>query len=725
MPFEIQLGPEHLQPALLAALLSVSLLVSLFAYLNSYTRRRYFQVWTVAWLFYALWLVLTYGLQEHRSLLGSMARTWAVGISALFLSWGSLIFMAQKMRLVGLLVLFLVAWSYVGTYHTDNPLQAQVPVFAALGISSLLVARCFLIHRMRKKLAAATLLCVGFALWGLFLITYPLAEKIPELVATIFMVAALLQLFIAVSMIILVLEETRSLRLHALDKASGFECRMRSTEARYRQLFEQANDAIVVTSEQGFEILELNRRARQLLGVSGELPPGTTLNDFLHRTAAPRARAETLSLDRAVPDAPMTLVGRDGKSSAVTVRLSSIDLDGKPAFQFVLTELTERCHLEQQIRQNEKLSALGQMISGIAHELNNPLAVIKGYLDLMIGRTDLPAGLRNDLEKVARESNRAAKLVRNFLSFAREHPPQRGATDLNSLVESFVELRRYDFLVAQSSIALDLDPARPRVIADADQVQQVLVNLINNALHAIVTTSRPGAILIRTRATATGVSLHVGDNGPGVPADLRGKIFEPFFTTKEVGAGTGLGLSIAHSIMSEHGGRIFYTPSEMGGAGFTLEFPVSTEAVVPVAPAEPDTPALPAAPFAAEHTGRVLVLDDEETIAEMVGQILTRYGHEVVVRSNPQQAIDLLRHEHFDVIVSDYRMPQMDGSHFHSEVRGIDSDLSNRIIFLTGDTASDETRNFFESVANPRLTKPFHFETVVRAVDEVLMRVAA
>ncbi len=734
MSFDLYFGPEHLRPALLAALLSVSLLIGLFAYLNSYTRRRYFQIWMVAWLFHALWLCLTCGLLEHPSALGSLARTWAVGISALFLSWGCLVFMGRSIprRVVGLLVLFLALWSYVGTYHLDNPWHAQFPVFATLGVSSLLAARCFFSCRMRQEFAGATLLCAGFACWGGFLLAFPFAEMVSDLRAAVFVVATLLQLFIAVGMIVLVLEEARQLRRAAVDNSTlergaraAAEGRLRSTEARYRQLFDQASEAIVITSCDGFEILELNLRARQLLGVSGELTPKSSLNDFLRRTNMPRSKAETQCLDRMLPDAPMNLTSRDGGTSAVAVRRSVIEMDGEPAYQFVLKEMTERFQLEQQIRQAEKLSALGQMISGIAHELNNPLAVIKGYLDLLLSRADVPMSMRGDLEKIAREGNRAAKLVRNFLSFARERPAQRGPVPLNELIESVVELGRFDALVAQSTITLDLDPGLPQVIADADQVQQVLVNLLHNSLQALACAPCPGRIVIRTRAVAAFVSIQIEDNGPGVPADLRGKIFEPFFTTKEVGVGTGLGLSIAHSIMSEHGGRITYTPAPTGGAGFTLEFPVPTETITTSEPAVPEPLAPLPAPFVAEQTGRVLVLDDEETLAEMVGEILTQFGHQVVVTSHPLQALDLLRRERFDVILSDYRMPQLDGRGFHAEVQRIDSELASRIIFLTGDVVSDETRAFFESVGNPRLAKPFQLETVARTVNDLLVSAAA
>src|SRR6185369_8028426 len=204
--------------------------------------------------------------------------------------------------------------------------------------------------------------------------------------------------------------------------------------------------------------------------------------------------------------------------------------------------------------------------------------------------------------------------------------------------------------VAQTEIELVLAPSLPQITADPDQVQQIIVNLINNALHAIVGTGAGGKIQLRTQATGEVVQLLFEDNGPGVPVELRGRIFEPFFTTKETGAGTGLGLSISHSIMTEHGGRISCSTSKLGGAAFTLEFPRP-------APADIPAPVLIESPFIADQIGRVLVLDDEQALADMVGQMLTFFGHQVVVTSTPMQALEYIARERFDAVISDYRMP--------------------------------------------------------------------
>jgi two-component system, NtrC family, sensor kinase len=498
----------------------------------------------------------------------------------------------------------------------------------------------------------------------------------------------------------------------------GLETRVLSSEARFRTLFDQASDAIVITTRGDFTIIELNDRARRLLGLNdGVGGAKVSMESFRDRTVPLRAK-DTQRLDRMPSGTALNLVSNDGRVNAVIMERTPVDVDEEPGYQFVFKELTERSQLEQQVRQAEKLSALGQMISGIAHELNNPLALIKGHLDLMLNRPDLPLAFRDDLSKVALESNRAAKLVRSFLSFAREQPPQRTAVDLNLLIQSVVELRKFDSLVAQTEIELALEPSLPQITADPDQVQQIMVNLINNALHAIVSTGSGGKIRVITEATDEHVRLRFEDNGPGVPVELRSRIFEPFFTTKETGAGTGLGLSISHSIMSEHGGKISCSSARLGGAAFILEFPRP-------APADIPAPVLTDSPFVADHTGRVLVLDDEQALADMVGQMLSFYGHQVVVTSTPMQALEYIAREHFDAVISDYRMPLLDGREFHGEVRKINPDIASRIIFLTGDVLSEESRTFFGSIGNPRLTKPFQLETVARTVNDILMRRAA
>ena len=410
---------------------------------------------------------------------------------------------------------------------------------------------------------------------------------------------------------------------------------------------------------------------------------------------------------------------KDGALIPLEINGSQVDFAGQPAYQFFMLEVTERTRLEQQLRQAEKLSALGQMISGVAHELNNPMSVIKGYLELVLAHHDLQPQTRADLEKVVHESNRAAKLVMNFLSFAREQPAHREMVNLSAMVQRLIEVRKFDLLVAKTEVLLALDPQLPPVHADPDQVQQLIINLVNNSLQAMVESSRPGRLKITTRHSEGRVHVLVEDNGPGVPPHLVNKIFEPFFTTKEVGTGTGLGLSIAHSIMADHKGRIQYQASSLGGAGFVLDFPA---AKAEPAPRGVETTTVTAKPTEtpAARGEKILVLDDEKAIAEMLGEMLGLLGYQPTLCHSAAHALELITQQNFDVIISDFRMPGINGEQFYALATRQQPALARRIVYLTGDIVNTDTLKFLESIGNPHMTKPFNLARVRTTVAEVI-----
>lgn len=722
---------EYLRAGVLVSLLSVWVLVGLFYYLNRYTKRRYFTIWTVAWLFYALWITLTFGTRKEDSTPAMlMAQQWCVGVAAVFLLWGSLNFLGQnvRQRLLAVFLVFLLVWSYVGATYMAKP-EMEIPAFSLIALASLVTSWSFLKYRRKQPYIGATLLSVGFLLWGVYMGGFPFMERSPDLTSLALFISATLQLLLAVSMIILVLEETRHTQQLILDEAQlreaerdALKTRITSTEERYRNLFDQAGEAIVITNTEDFRILELNRAAETLLGMPRADAVRHSLTAFCHVKSPGGALPKTSSewFQVLCHQHPLNLARKNGGVVSVTVNATLADFGGQPAYQFFLVELTERAQLEQQLRQAEKLSALGQMISGVAHELNNPLAVVKGYLELVLSHHELSAQTRADLEKAARESNRAAKLVMNFLSFAREQPAHREVVDLNELIRRLVELRKFDLLVAKTELVLELEPQLPPVSADPDQVQQVVVNLMNNALQAMVDLPSAGRLKIQTRRAGEMVRLSVEDNGPGVPPHLAARIFEPFFTTKEVGAGTGLGLSIAHSIMTEHKGRIFYETSALGGAGFVLEFP----AAKPGAAAEVDggTVIMTRKPSedATPREGRILVLDDETSIAEMLGEMLGLLGYTPTLSHAPMQAIELMEEQEFDLIISDFRMPGLNGQQFYEMVARKKPEMARRIVFLTGDMVNEETQDFLKASGSPHLAKPFNLENVKRIVAEVL-----
>ncbi|MEY2465828.1 MAG: two-component system, NtrC family, sensor kinase [Verrucomicrobiota bacterium] len=734
MNLDFYFSREYLKAAVLISLLTVWVLVGLFYYLNYYTKRRYFTIWTAAWLFYALWITLRFGLQgdEPQPWL-LMLQFWCVGVSAVFLFWGGQRFLGERVsqKIIGLFLVFLLIWSYVAAYQLDNHnrLGGGIPLFTLIAAASLFTARSFLKYRHQHSYMGATLLTLGFTLWGIYMAVYPFLDS-KDLISIALFISAAIQLLVAVSMIILVLEEVRSSQQLAAEQLQlqkreqgVLRTRITSTEERYQSLFDQAGEAIIITDPDNFEILELNRAAEHLLGITSAETTRRSLKTFFNIPDAQTPPDGAAWFERVRQQRSLQVIRKNGSSVEVEMDGTQIDFDGRPSYQFFLREMTERVKLEQQLRQAEKLSALGQMISGVAHELNNPLAVIKGYVELILAHHDLPPKTRVDLERVAQESIRAAKLVGNFLSFSREQSARRELVNINELIQRVIGSRRFDLAVVPVRLETELAPDLPPTAADPDQIQQLLINLMNNALHALLDQTGVQRLKISTRVKERLIQILVEDSGPGVPPELVGKIFEPFFTTKEVGSGTGLGLSIAHSIMTEHQGNIRYQTSSLGGAGFVLEFPILGLDADPAGVADNNEPA--ALPLeTAPASANILVLDDERGLAELLGELLKILGHTPTVCNSPAHALEFLERQSFDLIISDFRMPGMNGREFYDIVKQKYPALQSRVVFVTGDLLNEETHGFLQSTGNPHLGKPFNLTSVKQAVAEVLTRVA-
>jgi len=726
---------EYLNATLITSFMSVLALVGIFHYLNLYTKRRYFTIWTAAWLFYGVWLAFQYRWTGWReSPIVVMAQEWSVGASATFLLWGSACFLGLRTResVFAWFLGFLLVWSYVGVFPFDDPIQARIALFGFLGISSLIAAAGFFRHRQRTNYIGAGLLSFGFAIWGLELFAFPFVQLSDALICTGFMSAAVVQLFIAVSMIILTLEEVRTVNQNAMRRIESQQveqqllvAKVADTEERYHSLFDQASEAIVITDTEELRVFELNQTAERWLGLRKPQALAYKLSSFCQWNGAegPAPTTGPEWFARMAGGTRVPLARHDGRAILTEVAAAQIHFEGRAAYQFSFREITERVRLEQQLRQAEKLSALGRLISGVAHELNNPLAVIQGYVELVLSRHKLGDTTRADLEKVAHECNRAAKLVSNFLSFAREQPVQRQQVNLNELIQRVCELQQFHIRVAGVELSLVLQDPLPSTQGDPYQLEQVLVNLVNNALQAMVEAPLSGRRLrIISRQCSAGVQVRVEDNGPGVPEPLLLRIFEPFFTTKETGAGTGLGLSIAHSIMSEHHGRIAYEVSPLGGAAFVLELPVlepvDGDHELPVN-GERRVDSLSPSPTA---SGEVLILDDEKSIAEMLGEMLSLLGYRVTLCHSGRHALELIKQRDFDVILSDLRMPDVDGRKFYELTSELKPALARRIIFVTGDVVSDETKAFLQATGNPHLAKPFQMDQLEQLTARVANR---
>lgn len=729
--FVFVIPAQSLKAAFLVSLLSVWVLIGIFFYLNHYTRRRYFTIWATAWLFYAIWLTLGYYLQDLREtdyLL--LFRQWCICATASLLLWGSVRFLGQHahQKLIGLFILFLFTYSYYGAFYLDDYYQIRLPIYILICLASLRVSLCFIYYRKKHPFIGAGLLAFGFFLYGIFHFLFPFMQRSPELYSASFLMSAVIQLFISVSMIVLVLEESRITKKKVITQVFEYDNETKFlkktvsfTEERYRLLFEQASEPIIIVNVKDLKILDLNRTARRLLDVASvEEARNYQLQGFLCLDDKQMNQLKNGEdwLKCLTEQKPLFLRQKNGTIVAVELDGSIINVNGNQALQLFIRELTERAKLEQQLRQAEKLSALGQLVSGIAHELNNPLSVIKGYVEVILKHHNLTPETRSDLERVEKECVRAVNLVKNFLTFAKERALRREPVNVNDIIMQVMELRKFTTKIANVNVVYEFNPHLPITMADPEQIQQVIVVLINNAIQSMEKTASVRCLILRTDTFDKTIKIEVQDNGPGVPPHLEGKIFEPFFTTKEVGTGTGLGLSIAHSIISEHNGRIYHIRPKEGGACFIVELPI-VEPEIPVLTKEGKSLETQFASFPA----KVLVVDDEPAVAEMLGEILRLIGYVPTMCNSAFDALALLSQNKFDVIVSDIRMPGMDGKQFYKRLKVQQPDYIKRIIFLTGDTVSEDTKEFLVSTGNLHLSKPFQIATVQEAIEKVIAQV--
>ncbi len=370
----------------------------------------------------------------------------------------------------------------------------------------------------------------------------------------------------------------------------------------------------------------------------------------------------------------------------------------------------------EQLLQAEKLAAMGELLAGVAHELNNPLSVVLGRATLLAQHlTGSP--LQSRAERLAEAADRCARIVRNFLALARQRSPEREAVPLNRIIQEAVELVAYPLRVDDVEVRLELAPGLPPLWADPHQLHQVMVNLITNAHHAMREAPGPRRLGIATRADAAvgRVVVRVTDTGPGIPAEIQGRIFEPFFTTKPRGQGTGLGLSICQGIIQRHGGSIRIETAPGHGAVFVIELPVE-----PPPPAAEHLDRVANAPPSV-HGRTVLVVDDEPEIAAVLAEMLSADGHEVDTAANGRIALARLEERTYDLILSDLRMPELDGVGLYRELERQRPELLSRLIFLTGDELRPDTTEFLERTGAPALAKPFDADAVRRVVQRALL----
>ncbi len=434
---------------------------------------------------------------------------------------------------------------------------------------------------------------------------------------------------------------------------------------------------------------------------------------------------QQLARDGVAHDYLLRLRRVDGSAMWVelTARAEPLATSSALRVEALMRDVTERKKLQDQARdlyhqlaQAEKLASLGQTMSGVAHELNNPLATILACAERLAGRR-LDEQTRRDLDAIHNAAERAARIVRNLQTFARKRHTTRTTVDINQVVRETLALRAYEQRIANVVILEALAAGIPPVFADPHQLQQIVLNLVINAEQAMLSANGRGTLILRSwqDLDRDAVMLEVSDNGPGVPDEVQSKIFDPFFTTKAVGQGTGLGLTVAYAIAQEHGGRISLQSTPGRGASFLLELPVSGSSVRLADP----TPPPRAAPDVPRGT-RVLVIEDEDALGDAVAAALADEGFTPDRASDGAQALEKVRERHYDVIVCDLKMPRVDGIAFFREVARTMPPIRRRLIFVTGDVAGTDAEQFLEDSGCRWVPKPFRLRDLVRAAREAL-----
>ena len=646
---------EYMRAALMVSLLSVWVLVGLFFYLNRYTKREYFTIWTAAWLFYALWLTLSLRMGDTPT--GSIVfaiKQCCVSISAVFLLWGSLRFLGIPVpqRLLGTFMLFLMVWTFVSPQVIIGKLQVELPVFILLGLSSLFAGVCFFRLRKQRAFVGAGMLALGFFLWGVYLGSYPLSQQFGNLYSAGFFIAAVLQLFIAVSMIVLVLEEVRY-----------------KAEQVYAEIaaVRQEKDALqvkVITTEE--ECQNLYDQVRLTQGTQKAY-------DELRRT-------------------------------------------------------------QQAVVQQERLRALGQMASGVAHDINNALSPITAYSELLISTLpDLPDTARERLKRISQAAQDVAQIVARMREFYRRDldSDQLEKVNVNKAIDEVAELTRprWRDLAQRQGISIqvntELDPANPILVCNASELREALTNVVFNAVDAL---PQGGVITLVTRMVNKSEALSVGpeqqelqievrDNGIGMDDRVRQHCLEPFFSTKLHTGGTGLGLAMVYGMVRRHDGSIEIDSTPNQGTCVRLIFPIRERAIssAKLSPGQ-STPCRPL---------RILCIDDEPQLRQLMHDLLEVYNHKVSVAPGGREGVEMFRsrlhgQEPYEIVITDLGMPDMDG---HNVARAIKAESPKTpIIMLTGWGTIMKTEGEAAPEVDAVLSKPPHMQELNNLLHKITAR---
>ena len=502
--------------------------------------------------------------------------------------------------------------------------------------------------------------------------------------------------------------------------------------AAFARLFEAVHEGVYIGTlgPEATSTIAANPHLKLIFGYAAEARDRDVRPFDPERFTDAQARPaliERLRTDGSVADYLLRLRRADDNAVWVelTARADAPAADGTMRVEALVRDVSERKKLDDETRdlynqllQAEKMAALGQTISGVAHELNNPLATILTWAERLSDRKTLDESVRRGLETILGESERAARIVRNLLTFARKRQTTRVMVDVNQVVRETLALRAYEQRVTNVQVIDALAAGLPQVFADGHQIQQVLLNLVINAEQAMLSANGRGVLVVRTwhDPDRESVILEINDDGPGVPDEVQPKIFDPFFTTKEVGKGTGLGLTVAYAIVQEHGGRIRLESRSNAGASFYVELPVTGAKLPPVPTVRERVVRTPPAVAGAS----ILLVEDEAALATAVSDSLRDAGYSVDRAADGQEALGKIKDHAYDLVICDLKMPRLDGKALYRTLSASAPNLARRVIFVTGDVAGTDAETFLEESKCRWLAKPFRLGDLLRVVRDGL-----